>query len=378
MLKNLHGEKKTGFTQADLTPILVDHGRYAVSKGGRRAVLTHADLSGLNLAGRNLAEADFSGASLVGASLGRTNLERASLYCADLRDSDLQQARLIRADMRGACFRGAKLAHAVLDGADLRAAMMMVMGGDDSVSLIDRGTLRGEGQKSQGPIGVDFSNASLKRASFGSARLDGANFEGAVLTGANFRGAKLSNVSFKGAVLVGVNLDDLGVPPESLEGCVLDITPEAKARAGELRSRLEGHMRWIVSNGAEGKPANVDGEDLRPLKGEITGRPLAGLSARNALAIGVDFSGCQLQAAHFDGADLRDANFTGADLRGAVLAGTRLAHANFADANLCGLPLNGGSSKQPDFNGAEATSGQFRAAKFDGDPGALGLPTAVQ
>ena len=51
---------------------------------------------------------------------------------------------------------------------------------------------------------------------------------------------------------------------------------------------------------------------------DFIGRTLAGLSARNVTGIGLDFSGCQLQAAKFDGADLRDADFSNADLRGGV------------------------------------------------------------
>lgn len=369
MLKNLHGGKKSTLTQDQLNPILVDHARYAAGKGGKRAVLTHCDLSGLNLIRRNLAEADFSGAALVGTLLAGANLERASLYCADLRDANLLNARLIRADMRGASFRGAKLANAVLDGADLRAAMMMVMG-DAGVSVIDRG-----GDKS--PIGVDFSGASLKRVSFGSAKLDGANFDGAILTGANFRGAKMDKVSFRGAVLSGVNLDELNVPPEALEGCVTDVTPATMEKLPELKARIEAHGQWIVTGGKVGAPANLDGEDLRPLKDLITGRPLAGLSAKNAIAVGIDFSGCQLQASHFEGADLRDTNFTAADLRGASLHNAKLRHARFAEANLCGLPLSNGGSKPPDLSGCEGTDDQFAGAQFDATAIALGLKLAA-
>jgi uncharacterized protein YjbI with pentapeptide repeats len=367
MLKNLYGEKRVAYTQETLAPVLADHARYASGNGGRRAVLRHADLSGLNLVKRNLAEADFSGSSLVGALLGGSNLERASLYCADLRDSNLIRAKLVRADMRGASFRGAKLANAVLDDADLRAAMMMVMGG---MSALDRG-----GDKPS--VGVDFSGASLKRVSFGNVKLDGANFEGALLQGASFRGAKLVNVSFKGAVLTGVHIEELGAAPAALEGCVLDVSPAALERVPLLRARIETHGEWILSDGKSGEPANLDGEDLRPLKALITGRPLAGLSAKNCVAVGVDFSGCQLQASHFDGADVRDANFTAADLRGASFRGSKLGHAKFAQANLCGLPLSGGASKAPDLSDCHATDEQFAQAIFDRPATALGLKSAA-
>jgi uncharacterized protein YjbI with pentapeptide repeats len=236
--------------------------------------------------------------------------------------------------------------------------------------MIDRG-----GDESS--IGVDFSGASLKRVSFGNAKLDGANFEGALLQGAIFRGAKLVNVSFKGAVLAGVNIEELGASREALEGCVLDISPAAHEKVPVLKARIEAHGQWIVSDGKTGAPANLDSEDLRPLKALITGRPLAGLSAKNAIAVGVDFSGCQLQASHFEGADLRDANFTAADLRGASFRGSKLGHAKFAQANLCGLPLSGGASKAPDLSNCNATDEQFAHAIFDQPATALGLKSAA-
>lgn len=372
MMKSLYGEKHRAITQAELGPILANHQRYAMCNGGKRAVLAHVDLSGLNLAERNLTEADFSGAVMIGATLYSANLERASLYCTDLRDSNLQSAKLIRADMRGASLRGAKLAYAMLDGADLRAAMMMFVG-DGDVS-INRGSEEGGGGKQKsGPVGVDFSNSSLKNVSFGSAKLDGAKFDGAILQGANFRGAKMENVSFKGAVLTGVNLDDLSVPPEALAGCVMDVSAAAIAKVPELRARIEAHGHWIITNGAEGRPAVLDGEDLRPLKAQLTGRPLGGLSARNCIAVGIDFSGCQLQAANFEGADLRDANFTSADLRGITLRSTKLAHAVFDQANLCGLPFPGDRKKQPDLSGSDAGEDQFAAAMLDATLGAIGV-----
>lgn len=368
MLKNLYGDKRVARSQQELNAILLSHERYVTSRGGQRAQLAHALLDGLTLANRNLVEADFSGGSLVGANLYGSNLERASFYCADLRNCDLQAAKLVRADLRGASFKGAKLSFAVMDHADLRAAMMMYVG-DAGVSVVDRE----RGAAKSAAIGVDFSNCSMKGVSFGNAKLDGANFEGALLQGANFRGARLGNASFRGAVLVGVNLKDLNLPPEALAGCVIGVTPEAAAKFEQLKLKLDAHQEWISSGGATGGPANFDGEDLRPLHKLLVGRPLTGLSARGAIAIGIDFSGSQLQAAKFDGADLRDVDFSGADLRGTSLRRARLAHARFDKADLRHLALKNGTRLAPDLRGAEATAGQFFGIAADDPLAALGL-----
>lgn len=369
MLKNLYGEKRVARTQQELNAILAAHERYAAYQGGVRAQLAHANLDDLNLANRNLCEADFSGASLVRATLCGSNLERASLYCADLRECNLTAAKMSRADLRGASFNGAKLSFAVLDGADLRAAMMMYVG-PGGVSVVN-GTRQLQTEPGTTPAGVDFSHCSLKGASFGNAKLDGANFTGALLQGASFKGAKLSNVTFKNAVLVGVDLKDLALPPEALASCICDVTPQAAAKFDELRLKLDAHQQWIASGGANGARAVLDGEDLRPVRQLLVGRPLTGLSAQRACAVGIDFAGSELQAAKLDGADLRDALFSNADMRGVSLNGARIAHAKFDRANLGRLTMANGTAVVTDLNVADPAQDQFYGAILDGELAAL-------
>ncbi|MGB8364780.1 MAG: pentapeptide repeat-containing protein [Rhizomicrobium sp.] len=374
-LKNLYEAKGAALQQAEINGIFSSQGRYAICRGGQFTRLKGANLDGLNLANRNLKEVDFSATSLVKAILCGSNLARASLYCADLRGCDLRNANLTGADMRGASFKDANLSFAVLDGADLRAGMMMYVASDGNASIMDRGDLS---KDATGPAGrVDFSNCSMKSAQFGNAKLDNAKFDGALLDGASFRGARLRNASFRGAVLMGVNLNDLGVPPEALKDCVLDVSPQALAKSADLKAKLDAHHTWISSNGKQGASAVLDGEDLRPLQKEFSGRCLIGLSARNASAIGVSFAGCQLQGAKFDGADLRDADFSKADLSGASLKGTRLAHAKFEKARLHNLLLVSGALVRPDLTEAEATQEQFLGAISDEKLSVLGLPTKV-
>src|SRR5580692_137631 len=261
MLANTQKNDCAALSQKDLNPILAAHERFAAYQGGKRAQLTHKGLDGLNLANRVLSEADFSGSSFVGATLYGSNLQRASLYCADLRGANLQAANLMRADMRGASFRGANLSYAIVDGGDLRAARMMIVG-PGGMSVMDR--RNGQDSNANIPDGVDFTNCSMKHVSFGNAKLDNANFTGAIMDGAKFKGAKLTNAQFKGAVLTGVDLKELNLPKEALEGCVLDVTPEALAKAEALKAMIISHELWISSEGAHGKTSSLDGEDLRP------------------------------------------------------------------------------------------------------------------
>jgi uncharacterized protein YjbI with pentapeptide repeats len=200
--------------------------------------------------------------------------------------------------------------------------------------------------------------------SFGNAKLDGANFTGALLHGAKFKNAVLTDAVFKDAVLTGVNLEDLKVPPQSLEGALRDVTPQARALAHELKALLEEHRRFVTSGGQEGRMAVMDGADLRPLQ-NLAGWRLTGFAARQAIAIDMDFSDCQLQAAKLEGADLRGANFTGADLRGVSFRNAKLAHAVFKGANLGQLKLGDGSALAADLTGAEFAEDQLRDAIRD-------------
>ena len=371
MLKDIHNSPRTPMTQVELNAVLASRDRYLAARGGTRAQFNLRSLDGLNLANRNLSEADFSGSSLVNATLYGSNLTRANLYCADLRGGNLRCTNLYRADLRGASFRGASLSNAMMDDADMRAAVMMfVKPGGDSVSVLDRNKTGNDGNAA---VGVDFSNCSMKNVSLGNAKLNGANFSGAILHGANFKGAQLPNVNLSGAILTGVSMKDLVVPPAALKGCITDVSVETIERSNVLKASIEAHQQWVASGGAQGKAAVLDGEDLRPLLQFFPDRALTALSARNVVAIGVNFAGCQLQAAHFEGADLRDADFTGADLRGASFAGAKLSHARFDRANMTALPLANGNTLAPNLTSALATEEQFFNAMVDGAVSSLGL-----
>lgn len=322
-------------SKTELQRILGDHQRYRTRQRGKRAQLQSAKLDGVMMAKRDLSEADLSGASLVGANLFGANLSGASLYCADLRGADLRYARLDHADLRGASFKGASLSFAMLDFADLRAATMLRMG--------DQLKFQGNAHDESKFGAVDFSNASLRQASFRNAKLDHANFTDALLEGASFRGARMRRACFRNAALSAYHLEELSLPDNNLKSSLNAPSSTAQRRAPLLLAALQAHHDWFTSLGQKGSPATIDGEDLRPLGDGLKGLCLAGLSAREVIAVSVDFSGCQLQAARFDGADIRAARFTECDLSGASFLGAKRAHASFRGARIQDLTLYTGN-----------------------------------
>jgi uncharacterized protein YjbI with pentapeptide repeats len=318
----------------DLQKILGGHRRYLTGQPGTRAKLGSMKLDGLDMRNWDLSEADLSGTSLVGANLRGVHLSHASLYCADLRFCDLSYAHLDCADLRGVSFKGARLACVTFDNADLRAASTLQVG--------DKPRFKGNAHD-EAPFGsVDFSNCLLRKASFRNARLYNANFTDAILEGANFDGARLGEPCFRGAILDDVDLDTLNVPRKVLRERLPPPSIVARERANHVMAELEAHHAWFVTSGKRGRPAVIDGEDIRPFGGGLKGLCLAGLSARNTIAVGVDFSGCLLQAAHFEGADLRTSKFVEADLSGASMQRSKLAHADFRNARIHDLVLCSG------------------------------------
>ena len=116
-------------TPEQLQGILAEHRLWLNDGGGKRAILSDANLSRADLSDADLSDADLSGADLSRADLSRANLRgadlsRADLSCADLSCANLRDAILSRADLSGADLRDAILSRADLSGADLSDAIL--------------------------------------------------------------------------------------------------------------------------------------------------------------------------------------------------------------------------------------------------------------
>jgi uncharacterized protein YjbI with pentapeptide repeats len=351
--------KSPPFTQQILDRLMDVHEKFLRRQpGGRRAMISYIQAPGLDLSCRRLAEADFTGANFERAKMAGADFERASLFCADMRGVDARGANFKRADIRGASLRGAILIGANFDQADMRQAMLARVDLANGFQLSGSTTQEGRAG-AEVSFSVDFSNCSLNGANLSNANLKGANFTGAMLEGAQLVGANLIGAIFDGAVINGADLKNVMIHPGAFATCVLDPSPQALQRVNLIAQQLALAERWIATDGAEGRPANLDGEDLRPMAARFASRRLTALSAKRTRCIGVGFAGSQLQGALFDEADLRGADFTGADLRGASFRGATLWHARFDRAQLGPLALTDGV-RLVDLEGAAYAKDCFR------------------
>jgi uncharacterized protein YjbI with pentapeptide repeats len=326
--------------QSELDEIVRQHDSFQSCRvGGKRALLSYTDMTGLDLAGKNLAGADLTGALLADANLAGSDFSNATLSGCDLSRTNLRGARLVRTDLRGASMRRADLTGANLFDADLRDGLLAEPehgGGVPSASsaaAVEPTELSGaimaaanlSGARLSGIVAMrtDFRDAvmrscTLVRANLRHANLNGANLDSADLSGADLRGADL-----RGAVLVHAVMSFVEDKDADFSGSLTDAPAgRLPAELGDQLDRLVArHRRWVETNGAEGGQLDVSGYDLRGTT-EFLGASLAMLKASHATLFDVNFNGATLQAAQLDGADMRSSHLARVDLRGAKLGST--------------------------------------------------------
>ena len=126
----LHGLTLRSITTLQTLPIAgytaLPERVFAVDQSGNPVVAAgaNADLSGMQLAGRNLQSAQLQRANLAEALLLSTNLREANLSQANLQGASLYGANLNNADLVGANLTSAVLGQANLAGADLSNASL--------------------------------------------------------------------------------------------------------------------------------------------------------------------------------------------------------------------------------------------------------------
>ena len=99
--------------------------------------------------------------------------------------------------------------------------------------------------------------------------------------------------------------------------------------ASKLKEILDQHLLWYQTNGVQGEPANLRGENLG-------GVDFRGADLRGAILTGANLHRAALHGANLHGADLRDAYLGDANLEGADLHGAALSGANLTRADLTG------------------------------------------
>lgn len=286
----------------------------------RRQNLCGADLSGLQLSGRDFTEAWLDAADMRGADLRGSSFARAVLAHADMTGCQLDSANLT----------GANLGRARLHGASLRGAV--------------------------------FTDAILAKADFSSASLAGARFDGSQMTDVDFSGLDLSGANFANTVLVKANLAGMAAAGACFDEAVLiecdltgaDLTGASlvsvtfvKCPAPGLRAARATLTKAVFADGCDLTGAGMAGALLS--EANLRGVRLAGADLREAMLDGADLSDADLQGARLDHVRARGARFVVADLRGASLARGDFMDGMLTRADLRGTDLSDASFYQADL-----------------------------
>lgn len=233
-------------TPASLPPSMFIAGNgYLVGPGVdlEQAVLSGLNLAGADLAGASLEDAtltgtDLAGADLAGASIKFDTLTGTDLSGVDLSGVDAEWVVLSGANLSGADFSGADLEWARFASADLDNADLSTANLTGIVTGIVTGTpakLPAHWEILQGYLlgpTVGFSDgADLKGVNFSGADLEGGYLEGIDLSsgtfiGTDFQSAALLNTNLKTADLSGANLsattlNDVNLTNANLSGANL-------------------------------------------------------------------------------------------------------------------------------------------------------------
>ncbi|HEY5425947.1 MAG TPA: pentapeptide repeat-containing protein [Candidatus Tumulicola sp.] len=198
-------------------------GAMAVAGAANVKSCMSCDMSGVNLAGRDMQNVKYVGVDLSRAKLQGTNfsggtfsgvdfsgadLRNASFRNAHLTGCDFTKADLSNVDFTGASITGCDFTNAQLPSAQLRAVLNTCTGCD-----FTHANLSGQNLSGVRTTGIDFSHANLS-----GANLSGAQFSGVDFSGAQFNGANLTNTVFTGCDMGGVDLSHVDLSKAKFVG----------------------------------------------------------------------------------------------------------------------------------------------------------------
>jgi len=251
------------------------------------AVLSGANLAGVQMTGAVAMTSDFTDANLSGAVMVGAKLMRAVMDGADLSHADLGGADLSGASLRRAVLNGVNLSLARLENTD----MTDVLRAPPPITFVDRKSISDVmsdheaycdtgGRRGSVTIlsGVDFRPMkTLKKR-----RLSGLNSPRSVFFGMDMEGCELQGGDFSACDFRGANLRDADLRGARFAGAQMARCDLRGARMGPLKLDRERFVR-------------------------------------------TDFSGASLRGAHaplarFLGAEMDGARIAGCDLTGAVLS----------------------------------------------------------
>ncbi|MFH1490643.1 MAG: DUF2169 domain-containing protein [Pseudomonadota bacterium] len=238
--------QEADFSGADLQGASIKKGILSKAK------LKETDLRGARLEQAILKEADLGGARLEGTRvymsvLQKANLEKARLAGSDLEMSVFSDAKATEADFKGSTIKKCLFKGTVLDRADFSGAAVpsTLFQGVQGKAVrftgadMSKGRIGGESQLA----GADFTNVTMKQASFRDSNLSGADFRGAVIEASMIENCDMQEVNLTGVSAKKTRFSKSNLERAKMSGLNLFLGSLRKARLVETdlsRSNLFG------------------------------------------------------------------------------------------------------------------------------------------
>lgn len=342
--------------QIELDQAIEKHLNYLKGKrGGARVIFKFKDLTGLTFRGADLSQADFTGSILAECNLSQGKFRGVSFYACDMRDSNMEKADLSFADLRGAYVAGADMSGANMHKADLREGKVMQKGEDGFLEDRPRESVAGDSYKTvftgarmanvdlsgARASSVDFTDADLSNIRVVDADLSDSKMSGANLSGSNFTGSKLSNVTIDSAIMTDTVLDAAELQGVDFKSATTNesISSSLAELEKSLDEILNDHTQWVETVGKFGKQLDLSGYDLRKVE-NLRSYPLTAIKAIGSNFLGQDLQAAHMQSAKLDRCDFRSCNMKYIDLRGSSLKNALLQRADLTGANMAPLEFN--------------------------------------
>ena len=350
---------------------LLEHGRYLNDGSGARLKLNQSTFSRLVIDGFR-----FDHAEIIDCRFGQCNLPNSRFQYADLSDSIFIYCNVTRCD-----FSHAKLTNISILHSDVRAAIFnnaYVV--PPVVQYDENGLIRHDLRPPKANrSATDFSGSNFRGADLSGAVLTGSsfvdvNFQDAILIDTDFTGADLSDAVFTGtalhrAKLTGAKLDGAIFPtdPESVAalGHIPAFRRFMEAR-GALDEQLAMHVKWIESEGRDGRQADFSGVVITGV--DFSNRLIGAIDLTDCVLKACRFNGANLAAARLDRAKVSYCDFSDADMRGCYASKSEFRFCNFDKADFSELAIRGGRLRiAADINGAQFTNCDLRGTLLSAD-----------
>jgi uncharacterized protein YjbI with pentapeptide repeats len=311
---------------AHLQPAIAEN----YSHGGSREQFLQLLRENASFSGSNFCAADLSELDLSGRDLRGIYLESAKLCNCNLAGAILDEAVLVRADLSGACLDKASLVGANLGQASFRNCSA----NEANFADVELGGIDFTGATLSG---ANLDEANLREARFSATRLDGASLRDILLMETSVAGTDFSAAVLSGAVFFKVDLDQCDFSTADLSKTVflncrgvnarffkanlhnLRVVVDCDFRAADFSEAVltEANFRGTLLSEARFDKANLDKADFSEISAE-------GANFYRAVAKGAQFIKADLRGADLRGMNLMEGSLERADLRSASLEGSNL------------------------------------------------------